>query len=389
MGKIQINKASIISLKTDALVNAANEALQQSSGVCGAIFRAAGEPELRAACEEIGGCKTGSAVLTPGFNLKQKYIIHAVGPRWVDGNQGEPRLLRAAYTQSLKLAVENGCKSIGFPLISAGYSGCPIERAWHEAIWACRDFRCANPKVDIDIQFAVIDGKVLEIGKKILDEFNKEKTSAYLKELDDDSLKTIKQKILDGIGLLIDKKVHPIAGGLLDVLCEPEVLDGLTTDQMIHIAEALFPGYVQEEAWIEKYCDILLRIVDEAKKKNTDGRAALYENHMRDVLIPALKKGVHTGDIWDDLEPLEDIYKVTACLLEYHTNKDKEFAFEVSENSLMNLARSIQNSKGGGGSFLGIVSIPLKTEDRQYAVFLSWILEELLSKQEGLKAREE
>ena len=85
MGTIQILKTGITNLDTDALVNAANEGLWEGGGVCGIIFKAAGSKELQAACNAIGGCKTGSAVITPGFNLKSKYIIHAVGPRWIDG----------------------------------------------------------------------------------------------------------------------------------------------------------------------------------------------------------------------------------------------------------------------------------------------------------------
>ncbi len=386
-GQIQILKASIISLKTDALVNAASETLKEGPGVCGAIFRAAGA-QIREACEAAGGCKTGSAVITLGFQLKSRFIIHAVGPRWIDGNQGEPKLLRSAYTQSLKLAVENGCKSIGFPLISAGSFGYPVDKAWQEAIRACLDFRKANPGADLDIQFAVIDGKVQEIGQKILKDLSRERTTCFLEMLDEDGLKTIRDKLVRYSDLLVDRKAHPMAAGLLDLLCEPEIMDNLSLEQIVKIAEAIFPEYVREEAWIERYCDILQRIVDEANKRKPDSRALVYEKHMRDILIPALKKGAHTGDIWDDLEPLEDIYKVTACLLRCYAGREP-FVFDVDEVSLGKLAETIRNPKGGGNQILGIVSIPMKTEDRQYAIFLSWILEELLRNQEGLKVRDE
>ena len=93
MRGIHILKTGITSLNTDALVNAANEGLWNGGGVCGIIFKAAGANELQAACNAIGGCKTGSAVITPGFNLKSKYIIHAVGPQWQDGKQNEPKLI--------------------------------------------------------------------------------------------------------------------------------------------------------------------------------------------------------------------------------------------------------------------------------------------------------
>ena len=168
MSKIEILKTGITSLQTDALVNAANEGLWEGGGVCGVIFRAAGSEQLQAACDKIGGCKTGSAVITPGFNLKSKYIIHAVGPRWQDGNHDEPKLLYSAYKQSLLLAKQYDCKSIGFPLISAGIFGYPVDGAWYKALQACLDFQKDNADSDIDIQFAVIDDNVLNIGKKTL-----------------------------------------------------------------------------------------------------------------------------------------------------------------------------------------------------------------------------
>ena len=145
MSTITIQKISITDLSTDAVVNTANEGLWAGSGVCGAIFKAAGLPQLQAACDAIGHCATGKAVITPGFNLKAKYIIHAVGPRWIDGKHEEPKLLYSAYYESLKLAVANSCHSIGFPLISAGIFGYPLERAWEKAIQACQDYSRKHP----------------------------------------------------------------------------------------------------------------------------------------------------------------------------------------------------------------------------------------------------
>ena len=90
MSSIKIEKISITELDTDAIVNAANSSLAMGGGVCGAIFRAAGPIKLQVACTKIGRCKTGGAVITPGFNLKTKNVIHAVGPIWHGGNKGEP-----------------------------------------------------------------------------------------------------------------------------------------------------------------------------------------------------------------------------------------------------------------------------------------------------------
>ena len=168
MRTIEIRKTGITNLDTDAIVNAANEGLRAGGGVCGAIFRAAGYNRLQSACDEIGRCDTGSAVITPGFDLKAKYIIHAVGPVWRGGRHGEPELLYGAYKKSLELAAENGCRSIGFPLISAGIFGYPVEDAWQVALSACKDFVDRNPEMEMNIVFAVIDDKILEAGREKL-----------------------------------------------------------------------------------------------------------------------------------------------------------------------------------------------------------------------------
>ena len=168
-----MQKIGITDLSTDAIVNAANDGLWAGGGVCGAIFRAAGHDKLQAACNAIGHCDTGSAVITPGFDLKAKYIIHAVGPVWCGGNSNEPQLLYGAYRRSLELAVENGCHSIGFPLISAGIFGYPKDKAWRKAIQACCDFFEKNPGADLQIVFAVLDDSILALGQQILDELTR------------------------------------------------------------------------------------------------------------------------------------------------------------------------------------------------------------------------
>ena len=167
-GTIEIRKISIVDLDTDAIVNAANEALVAGGGVCGAIFKAAGYQELQAACHVFGHCDVGDAVITPGFKLKAKYVIHAVGPRYRDGNHGEPERLKRAYQRALELAVENNCHSIGFPLISAGIFGYPVGSAWNEALRACKKFLDGMRKYHIRIVFAVLDDQILAEGKKQL-----------------------------------------------------------------------------------------------------------------------------------------------------------------------------------------------------------------------------
>lgn len=170
MSSINIKKISITSFSADAIVNAANDGLWEGDGVCDAIFREAGSTELTKACKAIGGCPTGGAVITPGFKLPVKYIIHAVGPRWSGGNHNEPELLYSAYKQSLVVAKENGCHSIGFPLISAGIFGYPLKEAWERAITACKDFISENADYDIDITFAVLDSSIMQVGQQLLTE---------------------------------------------------------------------------------------------------------------------------------------------------------------------------------------------------------------------------
>ena len=170
MSSITIQKIGITDLALDAVVNAANDRLDEGGGVCGFIFRGAGTAEMTAACRKIGGCPTGSAVITPGFRLPAKYVIHAVGPIWRGGNYNEPKLLYSAYRQSLLLAKENGLHSIGFPLISSGIYGYPVDGAWRVALKACRDFLKDFPEYEMEIVFSVIDDRNKAIGEAMLRE---------------------------------------------------------------------------------------------------------------------------------------------------------------------------------------------------------------------------
>ena len=131
--RIDIVEADITTLALDAIVNAANTSLLGGGGVDGAIHRAAG-PDLRSACAALGGCATGEAKITPGFNLPARYVIHTVGPVWAGGERGETRLLASCYRNSLALAREHGLASIAFPAISTGAYGFPPDRAARIAI---------------------------------------------------------------------------------------------------------------------------------------------------------------------------------------------------------------------------------------------------------------
>jgi O-acetyl-ADP-ribose deacetylase (regulator of RNase III) len=136
--RVEVVLGDITSLDVDAIVNAANSALAGGGGVDGAIHRAAG-PELLAACRAIGGCPTGEVRVTPGFRLRARHVIHAVGPVWRGGAHGEPELLASAYRNALLAARELGSRSVAFPAISTGVYGYPLDAATEIAVATVRE----------------------------------------------------------------------------------------------------------------------------------------------------------------------------------------------------------------------------------------------------------
>jgi O-acetyl-ADP-ribose deacetylase (regulator of RNase III) len=166
-----IIRNDITKLHVDVIVNAANTSLQMGGGVCGAIFNAAGADRLQNACDALAPIKTGEAVITKGFSLPAKYIIHTAGPVYRGGNQGEEALLRTCYINSLELAVKHNCESIAFPLISSGIYGYPKADALRVATSAIRDFIAnldSDVKYDIDVSLVVFDKEALAVSEELL-----------------------------------------------------------------------------------------------------------------------------------------------------------------------------------------------------------------------------
>jgi O-acetyl-ADP-ribose deacetylase (regulator of RNase III) len=163
---VRLVQGDITNMETDAIVNAANSSLMGGGGVDGAIHRKGG-PQILEECKRIRatewpqGLPTGKAVITTGGNLNAKYVIHTVGPVWHGGNRGEPELLRQAYQNSLRLAVDKGLKTLAFPSISTGAYGYPVEDASVVALKAVREFLEKEDSLD-EVVFVLFSGQALE-----------------------------------------------------------------------------------------------------------------------------------------------------------------------------------------------------------------------------------
>jgi len=164
--RIELIQADITTMEVDAIVNAANESLLGGGGVDGAINRGAGL-ELLKECRTLGGCKTGHARITNGYNLKAEFVIHTVGPVWRNGANGEQQLLASCYRNCLQLAVENQIQTIAFPSISTGVYGYSIMQASQIAVREVRNFLVNNHLIK-EVSFVCFSSEDLYVYESLL-----------------------------------------------------------------------------------------------------------------------------------------------------------------------------------------------------------------------------
>ena len=258
-------------MNTDAIVNAANTALQMGGGVCGSIFRAAGARELQAACDRISPIQTGGAAITPGFALPARYVIHAAGPVYDQGHRDRCReQLRSAYLESLKLAADHGCGSIAFPLISSGIYGYPKDEALEVARMAIGDFLRNH---DMDVYLVVFDRSSFLVSRALLGD-----VESYIEEHDVDERQTGRRRLLKA-------EEDALAGAAFSLNLPPPMAaapaKGLE-DLMAHLDEP--------------FSDMLLKLIDQ--KGRTD-----VEVYKRANLDRKLFSKIRTGKGYTPKKP--------------------------------------------------------------------------------------
>ncbi len=270
----KIVRNDITKMLVDVVVNAANTSLKKGGGVCGAIFEAAGAEELQAECDRVGGCKTGDAVLTKGYKLPAKYIIHTAGPIWEDGKHKEEELLRSCYQKSLEIAKDKGCESIAFPLISSGIYGYPKEEALKVAISTIQGFISHD---EMMVYLVVFDKKAFTLSGKLFSDIEKFIDDHYVDE---------HQFARDGSNIYNNYSMKE------DKLESKKSLAEETWD--------IFDASIQNTENLEKiffkfdesFSEMLLRIIDE--KKMTDVQAYKKANIDRKLFSKIRSKKDYT-----------------------------------------------------------------------------------------------
>lgn len=274
---LQIIRNDITKLSCDAVVNAANSTLLGGGGVDGAIHKAAGKG-LLLECMKLGGCKVGQAKITSAYKLPCRYVIHTVGPKWKGGQNGERELLESCYLESLKLATDNGCESIAFPLISSGVYGYPKEQALRVAVDSITSFLIEN---DLLVYIVIFDRASFQISEKLFSDITSFIDDKYV-----DTHFDFKRTQCDEWGestLLAETRIIP----------EEETGDLLTPTAQL-LQSVAMPKAASLEEMVkqidESFTEMLLRKIDE--KGMTDSQCYKKANIDR-KLFSKIRSDIH------------------------------------------------------------------------------------------------
>lgn len=298
-----IERNDITKMQVDAIVNAANTALQMGGGVCGAIFRGAGEKELKAACRKLSPIRTGDAVVTPGFALPAKYIIHTAGPVYHGGGQGEEERLRACYLRSLQLAAEKQCESVAFPLISSGIYGYPKEDAFRVATRAIQDFLADH---EMDVYLVIFDKAAFAVGQRLLggiesyidqhyvDQYQDMRRSRRLLDVERAALHARESlaapSVAQGLDELVGNLDEPFTHTLLRLIdakgkTDVEVYKRANIDRKLFSKIRSGKGYMPGKRTIIALAVALELTLDEAEDLLRRAGYALSHSHKLDVIV--------------------------------------------------------------------------------------------------------
>ncbi len=293
-----IVRQNIVNMDVDAVVNAANTELLQGGGVCGAIFSAAGAEKLTKACKKLAPIRVGGAVITPAFDLHAKYIIHAAGPAYHASSGAEnERLLRSAYTESLKLAVKKRCDSIAFPLISSGIYGYPKAEALAVAMSAINDFLATH---ELDVFLTVFDKEAFAVSSELYGAVESYIDEHYVDEVNSRSRKFLAPEInalysmaeyccANTLDDLIDNMDEPFSAVLLRLIDKKGMTD-VEVYKRANIDRKLFSKIRGKDYSPSKRTVLALAVALELSLEETDDlleRAGFALSHSRkfDVIV--------------------------------------------------------------------------------------------------------
>jgi len=229
---LNIIRNDVTKMSVDVIVNAANTNLQAGGGVCGAIFSAAGADRLQRACDNLAPIKTGDAVITKGFALPAKYIIHAAGPVYHDGKQDEESLLRLCYTNALNLSKKYGCRSIAFPLISSGIYGYPKVEALSVATSTISEWLM---KDDMDVFLVVFDKTAFSLSNDLLGE-----VKAFIDEnyVDERNLRFSRERTQSWSGIESDTEAVEKSIALFPEQDSQTIQESLSADEAVNMLDS-------------------------------------------------------------------------------------------------------------------------------------------------------